>query len=299
MIKIDPPKASDTRFLRKSQILSDTSSEEQHSSKSALDVLKEISHRRIHVQLDENEDDAVKRPWGEEEQITLDHGSDVLQVQGHIKAVLLSDTEKLYLKELLTFMSEEDLKMLARSIMENMIVPCTKQEAIDAILLHSATPSSLLEHDGMTRKILFRYLHSKRIFTVNANKAAMITKILQMWNGTLHHNLSTSVPVMDRHSTQPGDDVEGCEADELAFQFAQWFYSALNQNDRHCLRTQLYEHFWQKCKMQLVLDSEMGITAEAKNGADDVVKLICDTKIQHNLYFNPDFEKKMGYWKDS
>ncbi|XP_023705597.1 uncharacterized protein LOC111863483 [Cryptotermes secundus] len=52
------------RFLRKSQILSDASSNEQHSSKSALDVLKEISHRRVHVQLDENEDDAIKRPWG-------------------------------------------------------------------------------------------------------------------------------------------------------------------------------------------------------------------------------------------
>jgi hypothetical protein len=41
----------DFRFLSKSQILSATSSDEQHSSKSVLDVLKEMSRKRIRVQV--------------------------------------------------------------------------------------------------------------------------------------------------------------------------------------------------------------------------------------------------------
>lgn len=41
----------DFRFLRKSQIVSDASLDEQHSSKSVLDVLKEISRKRIHAQV--------------------------------------------------------------------------------------------------------------------------------------------------------------------------------------------------------------------------------------------------------
>jgi hypothetical protein len=75
---------------------------------------------------------------------------------------MLSDKEKVSLKEILVLMSEKDLKMVAQRITENMIVPLNTQEAIDAILLHSATQLSLLLLDGIPREILFRYLHSKK-----------------------------------------------------------------------------------------------------------------------------------------
>jgi hypothetical protein len=39
------------RFLSKSKILDTSSSDEQHSSKSFLEVLKEISRKRIHAQV--------------------------------------------------------------------------------------------------------------------------------------------------------------------------------------------------------------------------------------------------------
>jgi hypothetical protein len=75
---------------------------------------------------------------------------------------MLSDKEKVSLKEILILMSEEDFKMLAQSITENMIVPLNTQQAIDAIFLHSATELSLLLQEGIPREILFRYLHSKK-----------------------------------------------------------------------------------------------------------------------------------------
>ncbi|XP_023721141.1 uncharacterized protein C3orf38 homolog, partial [Cryptotermes secundus] len=97
---------------------------------------------------------------------------------------------------------------------------------------------------------------------------------------------------MDRNSKQPEPDVEGCEADELACQFADSFYSALNHHDVYHQGTQLYEHFWQDCKMQLLLNSEVGYIAEARTGALDVVQLICNTKIEHNIFFSPNVENK-------
>ncbi|PNF41673.1 hypothetical protein B7P43_G06327 [Cryptotermes secundus] len=145
--------------------------------------------------------------------------------------------------------------MLAKSITENMIVPLNKQEAIDAIFLHSATQSFLLLQEGIPREILFRYLHSKQSTTVT--------------------------------------DIKVCEADELTCQFTNWFYSVLNQHDMYHQGTQLgVQHFWQNCKMQFVLNYEMGPKTEEKNRAADVVQLICNNKIQHNLFFNPNLENK-------
>ncbi|PNF41672.1 hypothetical protein B7P43_G06326 [Cryptotermes secundus] len=151
-------------------------------------------------------------------------------------------------------MSEKDLKMLAQSLTENMIVPLNKQEAIDAILLHSATQLFLLLQEGIPREILFRCLHSKESTTV---------------------------------------DIKVCEANELACQFTNYFYSVLNQHDMYHQGTQLgVQHFWQNCKMQFVLNYEMGPKTEEKNRAADVVQLICNNKIQHNLFFNPNLENK-------
>jgi hypothetical protein len=89
--------------------------------------------------------------------------------------------------------------------------------------------------------------------------------------------------------TQP--DIKEREVDEMARQFTHWFYSMLNQHDEHHEGSRLgVEHFWQDCNMKLVLNSEMGGSkCEVKNSAANVVQLICSTKTQHNLYFNPNF----------
>jgi hypothetical protein len=68
------------------------------------------------------------------------------------------------------------------------MVICCLIEAIDAILLHSATPESLLLRKRLSREILFRYLHNKKVPTIPTDKRTMISKILQMWNCTLHDN---------------------------------------------------------------------------------------------------------------
>ncbi|XP_021920770.1 nuclear pore complex protein Nup214 isoform X2 [Zootermopsis nevadensis] len=80
-VSIARPQSSDMRYMSKSQNLSGSSLEEQDSSKSVLEVLKEISRKRIHAQLDENEDDTVKRQRKGDGQIIADHGSIKQQLQ--------------------------------------------------------------------------------------------------------------------------------------------------------------------------------------------------------------------------
>jgi hypothetical protein len=76
---------------------------------------------------------------------------------------MLSNKEKEFLKEIISLMSEKDLKLLAQSIAGNMIVPLTTQDATDVILLHSASSSEVLQHDEILGQILLSYLHTKRV----------------------------------------------------------------------------------------------------------------------------------------
>jgi hypothetical protein len=64
---------------------------------------------------------------------------------------MLNDEEKESLKEILILMWEKDLQLLAQSITGIMIEPLTTQEAMNAILLHSATPESLLQRKSQSQ----------------------------------------------------------------------------------------------------------------------------------------------------
>ncbi|XP_069700414.1 uncharacterized protein [Periplaneta americana] len=87
-VRIAPPESSDSRILSKSQILSGSSIQEQQSSKSVLEVLKEISRKRIHAQLDDSEeDDIIKRQRKAEGQNTSELSSENRMVQDDIMAV--------------------------------------------------------------------------------------------------------------------------------------------------------------------------------------------------------------------
>ncbi|KAJ9592599.1 hypothetical protein L9F63_015737 [Diploptera punctata] len=67
-VRIAPPETLESRLLNKSQIISGNYVQDHDSTKSVLEVLKEISRKRIHSQLDEdNDDDTVKRQRKAEE----------------------------------------------------------------------------------------------------------------------------------------------------------------------------------------------------------------------------------------
>ncbi|XP_069693108.1 uncharacterized protein C3orf38 homolog isoform X2 [Periplaneta americana] len=173
-------------------------------------------------------------------------------------------------------------------------------EAIDAIILHSATPESLLSRKKLSKDILFKYLNKKKVpILPSADKKSMIDSILQMWGCASNNNQLLKSPVHDQDSAVVGmkpanttPDVG--EIDEMARQFTNWFYSMLNQHEVTSQETRLgIEHFWQDCNMCLVIQSEIeSIKHEVQNNASDVVQLLCSTKIEHNLHFNPNMSSE-------
>jgi hypothetical protein len=82
---------------------------------------------------------------------------------------------------------EDNFDIWITGVKLNMFIYCLI-EAMDAIILHSATPESVLLRKRLSREILFRYLHNKKVPTIPTDKRTMISKILQMWNCTLHDN---------------------------------------------------------------------------------------------------------------
>jgi hypothetical protein len=94
--------------------------------------------------------------------------------------------------------------------------------------------------------------------------------------------------VMDCQTTEAECHTEVFDTDKLARQITQSFYSMLNQHDACHLATQLVQHFWHDCDMVLYVCNEMGsYNVGVTHNADNVVQLICNNRVQYNLYFNP------------
>ena len=55
-------------------------------------------------------------------------------------------------------------------------------EAMNAIILHSPTVESLLTRRKISKEVLFRYLHEKKISSIpSADKRTFVEEIIQLW----------------------------------------------------------------------------------------------------------------------
>ncbi|KAJ9578717.1 hypothetical protein L9F63_005079 [Diploptera punctata] len=198
---------------------------------------------------------------------------------------MLSEKEKENIKELLELMPELDLRNLAVTVTQNMILSLTKEEAVQAIILHSATAESLLMRKKMSKEILFRYLHEKRIPCVSTDdKKTFVNSILEFWESN-----KKSVQLELQQKTSLPTNVQQHEINELAHAFTNWFYSMFNQQGM-ALGS---EHFWQDCSMCMTVTSGADMEKfEVHNSALDVHKLLYNTKFEHNLYFNPNISNQ-------
>ncbi|XP_021933156.1 uncharacterized protein C3orf38 homolog isoform X2 [Zootermopsis nevadensis] len=214
---------------------------------------------------------------------------------------MLSNKEKEYLKEVLKLISENDLHLLAQVVTNNMIIPVTTEEALDAIFLHSDTVESVLLRRKVSKKILFKYLHNSNVpVNPSSDKLTMISTIFQMWNyHPCDEPMESTEPdqecnMTSHETTIPKPDIDVREIHEMARHFTHWFYSMLNQVEVQCQKKELgIEHFWQDCNMCLVLNSEKCCSKlEVKGNASQVAQLISYTKTHNKLYFNPNLSNE-------
>ncbi|XP_011185758.1 uncharacterized protein C3orf38 homolog [Zeugodacus cucurbitae] len=219
----------------------------------------------------------------------------------------ITDQEKLGIVDFLV-KEEQNVPVLlqvARSVTKNICDVTTTQEALDYIYIQIGDTLTLLNKRAITREMLFRYLHQRKI-QVNADftKGALISKIIEYWNSSQNEHTTTQNtdtyenettlpyvaertvlnPVERAVVTQPADwhDKEShYPIHLLARKFTEWFFSNLN------IQELKIDDFWSDAKLQLRIAATDEINDYHCDSASEVIANLLQTKEQFGFYFNP------------
>lgn len=170
-------------------------------------------------------------------------------------------------------------------------------DAIDVILLHSTTTQSIFNRKAITKEHLFRYLHSRKVpVTSEFTKQLLIEKILQFWKQSFYlkedereeetKNQSNAITGNQTDhqiaSHKPNTlDPEQFPINQMAKNFANWFFDNLNQN-----RLQVSDFFCDcQCKVQF-LEHQQCLVEEQHSGAEAVLEFCQSLLSKYNLYLN-------------
>jgi len=98
---------------------------------------------------------------------------------------MLIESEKRGIGELLERMEGVDLNSLAQTVTNRLIVPQSRGDAVQAVILHTDSALDLLKRRKMKKDFLFRYLHDKKVpIETSAEKTTIVRKILELWGSS-------------------------------------------------------------------------------------------------------------------
>ncbi|KAF6204418.1 hypothetical protein GE061_002759 [Apolygus lucorum] len=203
---------------------------------------------------------------------------------------MLSDAEKVNVIDLLNTIPPEDLLDIARTTTSGIISAENQQEAVRIIVQHAEDVRSLLARKKITKTILFKYLHNKRVpFAAAIDKATLIDATIAFWQmgGNVIQN-SVPAPTIESNNhypiTQPVPNL--CE--ELAYKFCEWFYTKLNEPVVMLGGEKVVDNdFWCDATAMINLKSGSESLQHSAQGSGEVVELLAALQQQHNLYFSP------------
>lgn len=175
------------------------------------------------------------------------------------------------------------------------------------VILHSTGIHSILNRRGITKEILFKYLHDKKVpVPNNFNKQLLIDRILQHWKQTYGTSIQSvciveecdleeyvddddcaEVDMIERETiSQPisistTDDDEQFPINRMAREFAHWFYAKLNANALETI------DFWRdvQCSAQF-LERGVVMVSEEHSSNENVLTFCQNLRSQYELYFN-------------
>lgn len=179
--------------------------------------------------------------------------------------------------------------------------PCV--EAINYIFTHVENALSLLHKKAITKEVLFRYLHHRRVpVTHDFSKANLIQKVLDLWTssgkgsqraGQLEQNVVVTVAAQKELLEERGavDEVEmeakvmeeprGLPVHNLARQFAEWFFQNFNKSSLKA------SDLWLDVKLLLRVVAEDGHNNYEASDAESSVQVLNDIQETYNFLFNP------------
>ncbi|KAM4731140.1 uncharacterized protein C3orf38 homolog [Anableps anableps] len=166
----------------------------------------------------------------------------------------LSETERVGFKKILSSMTENDLKSLADTVTNKMIVVENVTEAMETILSFSKNAEELLRRRKVHRDFIFKYLANEGVTMPPASdKHQLVKRTLELWSPVKVDEAEQEQP-----TTSDSSDVKskaGFDPLILGQQFCQWFFDILNsQNPSLGQKPQEWgpQHFWPDVKLRLL-----------------------------------------------
>ncbi|PWA31254.1 hypothetical protein CCH79_00002888, partial [Gambusia affinis] len=203
----------------------------------------------------------------------------------------LSETERVGFKQILSLMTDVDLRSLSDTVTNKMIVVENVTEAMETILSFSKSAEELLRRRKVHRDLIFKYLVKEGVtMPPTSEKHQLVKRTLELWS---------SVTVDEAKQQQPtasdSNDINtkvGFDPLILGQQFCQWFFQLLNsQNPSLGQQPQDWgpQHFWPDVKLRL-LSRATTEQMEEFQGAELVsLRLLALTSREH-LIFSPNMD---------
>ncbi|XP_023307847.2 uncharacterized protein C3orf38 homolog [Lucilia cuprina] len=198
------------------------------------------------------------------------------------------------------------LYQLAKSVTKNVVNVNSELEALDTIFLHIPDCTTLLSKRLITKEILFRYLHKKKVpLTTDFTKSQLVKKVVDYWyqnyasmntpNGTttvvksetdkqqnhsqLNHNstqstsTTTNATILQEPSEFP--------IHLLARKFSEWFFDNYNKN---LLKV---NDFWTDASLLMQIAANDGIDEHLCQDSESILQNLLETRQRFGFYFNP------------
>ncbi|XP_065359190.1 uncharacterized protein C3orf38 homolog [Calliphora vicina] len=193
------------------------------------------------------------------------------------------------------------LYQLAKSVTKNAIDVPTELDALDSIFLHIPDCTTLLSKRLITKEIIFRYLHKKKVpLTADFTKTQLVKRLIDYWyqsyasmhtqNGctavtNYNSNQQNTISTND-HLSSAATSTHLQEPSEfpihlLARKFSEWFFENYNKN------TLKLNDFWLDASLLLQITANDGIDEHMCNDSESILQTLVETRERFGFYFNP------------
>ncbi|XP_061390921.1 uncharacterized protein C3orf38 homolog [Musca vetustissima] len=201
------------------------------------------------------------------------------------------------------------LLQLAKTVTKNVVSTTSTEEALEYIFTHTDDCLTLLNKKAITKEILFKYLHSKKVaLRTDFTKTNLVKKVIEYWNETgareqqqsysqesydetLHfivddHRLEcTDVAVVSNTSSAQSSttlsDASEFPINLLARKFSEWFFNNYNQ------RTLKPQDFWPDARLMLQITASDGCEIQDCDNAITLLETLYEAQQLFGFFFNP------------
>lgn len=168
-------------------------------------------------------------------------------------------------------------------------------EALECIFLHIPDSQTLLNKRMVTKEILFKYLHQKKVpITADFTKATLIKKIIDYWyenyaRQQTNSNSSGTTNPKDEHKTSVHVNSTTTVAEEpitfpihlLARKFSEWFFDNYNKDSIKL------NDFWSDACLLLEIVANDRVEELICENSTTLLQTILETRQRFDFFFNP------------